>query len=154
MKSTITIKNLPEIHLACVNFKGDKNINHAYNTLLQWAIPQKLMQNPDTKLITLFHDSFKNTPPDNVRMSACITVSENIPLNKNISATTIHKGKHIVGNFVIKIDEFEQAWKSLFGWMNKSGYTKAPKSPFEIYHNNFNEHPEKKCIVDLCIPIL
>jgi AraC family transcriptional regulator len=25
--------------------------------------------------------------------------------------------------------------------------------PFEIYHNNFNTHPEKKCLVDLYIPV-
>jgi len=37
--------------------------------------------------------------------------------------------------------------------MNENGYSKADNIPFEIYHNNFNEHPEKKCIVDMYIPI-
>jgi AraC family transcriptional regulator len=37
--------------------------------------------------------------------------------------------------------------------MNENGYKKADQNPFEIIYNNYNEHPEKKCIVDLCIPI-
>jgi AraC family transcriptional regulator len=37
--------------------------------------------------------------------------------------------------------------------MNEKGYKKVDQNPFEIMHNDFNEHPEKKCIVDFCIPI-
>jgi hypothetical protein len=38
--------------------------------------------------------------------------------------------------------------------MNENGYQYKRTFPFEIYHNNFKEHPQKKCIVDFCIPIL
>jgi len=27
------------------------------------------------------------------------------------------------------------------------------RNPFEIYHNDFNQHPEKKCRVDMYIPV-
>jgi len=27
------------------------------------------------------------------------------------------------------------------------------KNPYELYHNNHEEHPEKKLIVDICIPV-
>jgi AraC family transcriptional regulator len=37
--------------------------------------------------------------------------------------------------------------------MNENGYEKADREPFEIYYNNFKEHPERKAIVDFCIPI-
>jgi AraC family transcriptional regulator len=37
--------------------------------------------------------------------------------------------------------------------MNENGYKKANQNPFEIIHNNFSDHPEKKCMVDLYIPI-
>jgi AraC family transcriptional regulator len=37
--------------------------------------------------------------------------------------------------------------------MNENGYKRADGNPFEIYHNNFDEHPEKKSIVDFYIPV-
>ena len=37
--------------------------------------------------------------------------------------------------------------------MNDNGYNMRNEPPFEIYNNNFNEHPEKLCRVDLHIPV-
>ena len=76
-----------------------------------------------------------------------------IIVDGEVGLTTIEQGKIIVGHFVIEPIEFEKSWDSLFIWMNENGYKKADRYPFEIYRNNMNEHPEKKCIVDLCIPI-
>ena len=59
----------------------------------------------------------------------------------------------IIGSFVIDLSEFEKAWNSLFVWMAESGYKKADREVFEIYHNDYRVHPEKKCIVDYYIPI-
>lgn len=70
-----------------------------------------------------------------------------------IGLTTIEKGKYITGHFEISLDEFEKSWTGLFIWMNENGYKKTEGNPFEIYQNNFNDHPEKKCVVDLYIPI-
>jgi AraC family transcriptional regulator len=42
---------------------------------------------------------------------------------------------------------------SLFGCL-KMALKKGENEPFEIYHNNYLEHPENKFIVDLCIPVL
>ena len=39
------------------------------------------------------------------------------------------------------------------GWMNENGYKRADRHIFELYHNNFNDHPEKKAIVDFYIPV-
>jgi len=38
--------------------------------------------------------------------------------------------------------------------MNENGFKKADGNPFEIFHNNFREHPENKAIVDFYIPVL
>jgi len=38
-------------------------------------------------------------------------------------------------------------------WVAQSGYQPADASPYELYHNNHEEHPEKKFIVDICIPV-
>lgn len=105
-------------------------------------------------MATVFYDSFKVTVPNKVRMKACLLTAKAITSEGDIETLTFLPQKCIVGSFEIDTDEFEKSWTSLFIWMNENGYSKADKQSFEIYHNNFNEHPEKKCIVDMYIPII
>ena len=111
------------------------------------------MKNSETKMARIFHDSFKITDPDKVRMSICVLTNEPFVLEGEIDSGIIRKSKCIVGRFEITPDDFEKSWSSLFIWMNENGYKKAEENPFEIYHNDFREHAENKCIVDLHIPI-
>jgi AraC family transcriptional regulator len=153
MKAKIEIKEMPKLDLAFITQIGPSGMQNAYDKLIKWAIPKGLMENENLKVVTIYHDSFKITDPDKVRMSACISLKEKIEVTGEIGLTTIEKGKCIVGHFEIGINEFEKSWKSLFIWMNENGYKKADRNPYEIYYNNFNEHPEKISIVDFCIPI-
>ncbi len=153
MNSQIEIKELPQIELAFVSLMGPQNLENAFNKIIQWAIPEGLM-NDQTKMLTLYHDSFKDTEAHKVRMSASIILTKNTETNGEIKQTTLEAGKYIVGSFEIEVNEFEKYWTDLFLWMNKNGYKKADRPLFEIYYNNFNEHPLKKAIVDFCIPIV
>lgn len=152
MNAKIEIKEMSKMDLAYVSSIGPQNLQKAYGELTQWAIPKGLV-NDQTKMITIYHDSFKVTEADKVRMSASILLNKAIETNGEIGLITIEAGKFIVGSFEIVLTEFEKSWTGLFVWMNENGYKKADREPFEIYYNNFNEHPEKKAIVDLCIPI-
>lgn len=109
--------------------------------------------NEQTKMVAIYHDSFKITEASKVRMSACIWLNEPVETEGEIGLTSIEDGKFIVGSFDIGLNEFEKSWTGLFIWMNENGYKKGEGNPFEIYHNNFNEHSQKKAIVDFCIPI-
>ena len=153
MTAKIQIKELPQMDLAYVTSMGAHNISTAYETLVQWATPHQLI-NSETKMISIYHDSFKITPPEKVRISASILLNKKVEITGEVGLTSIKKGKHIVGSFQIGMNEFEKSWTGLFLWMNENGYKKADQEPFEIFHNNPNEHPEGICIVDLCIPIL
>jgi AraC family transcriptional regulator len=152
MNAKIEIKEMPKMDLAYVSSIGPNNLENAYGTLMQWATPKGLMNN-QTKMITVYHDSFKVTEANKVRMSASILLDKEVETNGEIGLTTIKAGKFIVGSFEIGLNEFEKSWTGLFVWMNENGYKKADREPFEIYHNNFNEHPQRKAIVDFCIPI-
>jgi AraC family transcriptional regulator len=153
MKAKIEIKEMPKLDLAFITQIGHNGMENAYDKLIKWAIPKGLLENENLKVVTIYHDSFKITEPDKVRMSACISLKEKVKVTGEIGLTTIEKGKFIVGHFEIRINEFEKSWNSLFIWMNENGYKKADRNPYEIYYNNFNEHPEKISIVDFCIPI-
>lgn len=152
MNATIEIKEMPKMDLAYVSSIGPQNLENAYGKLIQWATPQGLM-NDQTKMLTIYHDSFKVTEANKVRMSASILLKKPAETEGEIRQTSNKAGKFIVGSFEIGLNEFEKSWTGLFLWMNENGYKKANGNPFEMYHNNFNEHRERKAIVDFFIPI-
>lgn len=153
MKANIEIKEMPKLDLAYITQIGHKGMQDAYLKLMKWAIPKGILENKDVKIVTIYHDSYKITEPDKVRMSACISLNEKIETNGEIGLTTIEKGRCIVGRFEIQITEFEKSWSGLFIWMSENGYKKADRNPYEIYYNDFEEHPQRISIVDFCIPI-
>lgn len=153
MNANIEVKKISKMNLAYVPNIGSQNLGYAYQKLMKWATPHGLM-NEQTKMITIYYDSFKVTEASKVRMSACILLPEPIETKGEIGLISIEAGKCIIGSFEIEVNAFAKAWTGLFIWMNENGYKKADRNPFEIYHNNFNEHPEKKAIVDLYIPII
>lgn len=153
MNAKIEITEMPKMNLAYVTQIGVNGIENAFQRILKWATPKELLTKNNTHVCRVFHDSFKVTDADKVRMSIGIITDQEITVDGEVGLTTIEQGKNIVGHFVIEPIEFEKSWDSLFIWMNENGYKKADRYPFEIYRNNMNLHPEKKCIVDLCIPI-
>lgn len=153
MNAKIEIRELAPIKLAGVTTIGVQGISNAYQELLKWAISKKLLAKEDTKVITIYHDSFKVTAPEKVRMSACVSVSEEEKGEGKVHLTTLKPGKCIVAYFEIGLSDFEKSWSSLFVWMNEQGYQKAEGNPFEIYHNNFREDPNQIAKVDFCIPV-
>jgi AraC family transcriptional regulator len=152
MNAKIEIKEMLKMDLAYVSSIGTQNLESAYQKLMKWATPHDLM-NEQTKMVTIYHDSFKVTEANKVRMSASILLNKPVEVNGEIGLTSIQKGKFIVGSFEIGLNEFEKTWTGLFLWMYENGYKKADRNPFEVYHNDFNEHPQRKAIVDFCIPI-
>lgn len=152
MNAKIEVRELPEMNLAYVTCIGPQNLEAAFQVLIRWATPRGLMQGK-TKMISLYHDSFKVTEESKVRMSAGMVLTESVEVEGEIGLTTIFKGKFVIGSYEIGLEEFDKAWSGLFIWMHEQGYKKGTGDPFEIYHNNFNEHPQKKAIVDFCIPV-
>ena len=153
MNAAIEIIELPAQEVAFITQIGVEGLENAFSKLIKWANAKRLMDNPACKIVRIYHDSFKITSPDKVRMSVGITLPEPISVSGEIGLILLEKGSYIKGYFEIEPLDFEKAWTSLYVWMSEKGYTKADRTPFEIIHNNFNEHPEKKCLVDLYIPI-
>lgn len=154
MNASISIQQMPDLHLAYITQIGVNGLENAFNKLLRWAGPKRVLSQPGANVMRVFHDSFKITDEDKVRMSIGVSVGQDVKADEVVNVTAMKGGKCIVGRFEIPIEEFEPAWNSMFIWMNENGYYKADRNPYEIYHNYYMDHPEKKCIVDLCIPVL
>ena len=153
MNANIEVKVVEQINVAGVTHIGVNGIEKAFEKITKWANQKGLLENPESKMGRLFFDSFKFTAPDKVRMSIFITSHKPFEVGGEISSLTIKKAKCIVGKFEITPAEFEKSWTSLFVWMNEKGYKKSDENPYEIYHNDYRNHPDNKFIVDLHIPI-
>lgn len=153
MNATTQVKNVENYSLAYMSHVGNMyHIGSTVNSLIQWGIPKGLV-NESTKIIIIYHDSPKISDPNNLRLSACFVLENPIKPEGEVGNRTLNAGKCIVSRFEIRPQDFQQAWESNFVWMKENGYQRADKDPFEIYYNNPEDHPEGKCVVDLCIPI-
>jgi AraC family transcriptional regulator len=154
MKENFEIKDMPAMDVIYCRHTGQfDQIGLAYDKLFKWAGARGLLNFPVTKGITYYHDDPKVTEPGKIRQSACITVTQDVKTEGEIGKMKIPGGKYVVGHFEINAMEFQQAWDSTCFWLSESGYQPADANPYELYHNNNEEHPEKKFIVDICIPV-
>lgn len=153
MKLKIKIKHLPAINLAGINAVGLNNVASAYDRLIKRAVSFGLTEDPDFKLVTVYQDSAKDTAYKDVRFSACFFLSRPIKCTGELTSIILNPERCIVASMEIKRNEFEQSWKDLYTWMNAMEYRPSQEKPFEIFYNNVVEHPQQKCIVDLCVPI-
>ena len=154
MDANIEIKEMPELNVACIAHVLHNNIRDAYKRLLEWAGEKGLLRDGDIQPLTIYHDSFKITAPDKVRMSACLILKDPVVVDGEVVLTTIPKGKYVIGHFEIKPEAYGATWSELFVWLTKNGYKKSDKDAFEIYHNNFTLQPENISKVDFYIPIV
>lgn len=153
MNSKIEVRETPSLNLAAITQIGIEGIEDTFDRLIKWAKPEGFMESDSAKLVRVFHDSFKITAPEKVRMSIGLTMSDTFEEAGEIISVPISKDKRIIGHFEIAPMEFEKAWDGLFVWMNENGYKKAVGTPFELYHNDFRTHPKGKCLVDFHIPV-
>lgn len=153
MNAKIEIREMPSKNLAYITQIGVEGIEDTFMRVVKWAIPKGLLQQPHTHLCRVFHDSFKVTDEDKIRMSIGILTDQEIQVDGEVSLTTLSRSRCIVARFEIEPVDLGESWDSLFIWMSAHGYKKAAGNPYEKYHNNYMDHPEKKCVVDLLIPI-
>ena len=150
----IEIKNMPEMNLIYTRHVGEFHlIGQAYGKLMQWAGPRGLLSNPDFKTVTVYHDDPNVTEMDKVRQSASITVSEDVQPEGEFGKMTVPAAKSVVGHFEIDATQFKQAWDEVCVWLSESGYQPADGNPYELYHKDPEDHPEKKFVLDICIPV-
>lgn len=154
MKTQVEVKEMPELKLAQIRHQGSySEIGKTFDKLMKWAGPRGLLNFPETKTAGIYYDSPRVTDASKLQSSACITIEDDIEVSGEVSKITIPKGKFAVGRFELKMNEYEQAWNSVSLWVPENNFEIRDGHFHEIYHNDANQHPEGKFIVDICIPV-
>lgn len=155
----VEVKGVPEFQVAYVRhigpYKGDGELFRSlYEKLMRWAGPRDLFGKPDTKMLTVYHDDPNLTDENKLRISACISIPDDMPVDGEVGKMTIAGGKYAIAKFELANDEFEAAWDSIMGgWLPESGYQPDDRYCFELGHNDPANHPENKHIIDIYVPV-
>ncbi|WP_287373536.1 GyrI-like domain-containing protein [Prosthecochloris sp.] len=155
----IEVKEMPSVYVAYVRhigpYKGDSQLFEGlFTRLMNWAGPRGLCV-PEAKIMAVYHDDPEVTEEDNLRVSACITVPEDTPVQGEVGKMKIDGGKFAVAGFELEgSHEYEEAWNMVIAeWLPESGLQPDDRLGYEVYHNNPEEHPEGHHIVDICLPV-
>lgn len=155
----VEVKEMPEFHVAYLRhigpYQGDAELfGGLIGKLMKWAGPRGLINFPETKVVSVYHDDPKITEEDKLRTSVCITIPKDARVDGEIGKMSVHGGAYAVARCELAEDEFQDAWNMMYGsWLPGSGYQPDNHPCFEICHNDPKEHPERKHIVDICVPV-
>jgi AraC family transcriptional regulator len=148
------IKTLPPEHIAyIVNFNGyeEKSIGITYEKLCRWAGARGLI-NDKTKFIGVSLDDPDITPVEKCRYYAGITVSEDIKPEGEVLVMDVPGGKYLVARYEGSGDGIAAAYKNIYmELLPENGFLPGDSDCYEIYLND--PLPEKKFIMDICVPV-
>jgi len=154
MDTKVEIKEMPELNVVYCRHTGQFNqIGKAYEKLMKWAGPRGLLNFPQTKTLTVYHDDPAITAIEQVRQSACITVENDVKVDGEIGKMKLESGKYAVGHFEIDEKGFEKAWNTMCLWFTESGYQPREGYPYELYYNSPDEDTKRRFVLDICIPV-
>lgn len=154
MNAKIEVKEMPSLNLLGINHVGPfEQIGEAYGKLMQWAGPKGLL-NTEMNTVTVYHDNPKVTEMSKVRQTACITADVQAKADGEVRSLSVEQGKFAVGRFEISAMDFGKAWDSMCVWVVENGYENRDGHYYELYHNDHMQHPERKFILDICVPVV
>ena len=89
-----------------------------------------------------------------MRISVCITVPENTEVDGDIGKMVIPKGKYAIAKFEITVDQFQEAWNSIFrDWLPESGYQPDDRPCYELYESDCKTDSQGRFKVDIYEPV-
>ncbi len=154
MDTKIEIREMPEFNVVYCRHTGQFNqIGKVFEKLMKWAGPRGLLNFPQTKTITVYHDDPSITDMEKVRQSACITIEKDVKVDGEIGKMKIKGGKYCVGRFEIDETGFEKAWNTMCLWFADNGFQPGEGNPYELYYNSTEDDAKRKFVLDICIPV-
>jgi AraC family transcriptional regulator len=158
LETQVEVRTLPERTVAYVRHTGPYQGNaelfgRLFGQLAAWAGPRGLLGS-GAQFLSVYHDDPAVTDDDKLRVICGCVVPADTEVGGEIGKTQLAGGAYAVGRFELSPDQYAAAWDALYGqWLPSSGYQADDRPAFEQYLNDPESHPEKKHIVEICIPV-
>ena len=152
---SIRVDELPAFTVAYVRhvgpYAGDEGLfARLFGRLGQWAGPRGLI-GADTRWLAIYHDDPEITPPEKLRVSACLSVPAGTQGERDVSVMEIPGGRSAVARFSLGKNEYAAAWNWLMGeWLPASGFQPDDRPCYEVYRS---EPQDPVQLVDIVQPV-
>ncbi len=136
-------------------YAGDSTLfQELFGRLLRWAGARGLLRSPEIELMSVYHDDPEITEQENLRLSVCLGVPPGTTGSGEVNAMEIPGGEYAKARFELDATEYQAAWNWVYcTWLPGSGYQPDDRPSLEYYLNRPEDHPEKKHLVELWIPV-
>ncbi|MDY6875690.1 MAG: AraC family transcriptional regulator [Chloroflexota bacterium] len=151
----IQVKMMPRFHVAYVSSSRGyafDQIYYAWNKIYKWAAARDLIT-PQSKMLGISFDDPLITPEDKCRYYACITIPEEITFDEKVGVMDIPGGKCATARLTCTAEEIRLAYRFFYTWFPDSGYQPAGSS-YEVYYATPDTRPDKKYVLDVCVPVM
>ena len=150
MNYTFELKELHATHIVYLHHQGDMSlIPSSIRKLMQWAGAKGLINGPANKLISVYQHEGQELSVD-----IGLTVPQEVEGENEISKGLLSGGLYAIGHFEIGTDEIPAAWSLMYTLTSKHQCKPCAGKSFEIYQSiPLDQHPQDKCMIDLCIPV-
>ncbi len=155
----VRVENVEDMTVAYVRYIGPYAGDEAlfaglYEKLFKWAGARDLLNFPDTKLMSVYHDDPNLTDETKLRTSVCLTVPPDTEVSGDVGKMLMPAGKYAMVEFEVDVDQYGDAWNWVCAdWLPDSGYEAADGLSYELSKNDPKQHPEGKHVFDICIPV-
>ncbi len=155
----VIVENLNPFKVAYVRnvgpYQGDDALfNDLYARLFQWAGAHGHL-NDNTYTLNIYHDNPEITENSNLRVMVAIPVESDVKPYGSVGVMKLSGGKYGVCRFLLKKDEFGEAWDWMFSvWLANSGYEGDDRETFERCFGEKIIDGVRFFDVDICIPVV
>jgi len=103
-KLHVTVTEMAPFTVAYVRhigpYKADAQLFEGlFARLMKWAGPRGLMRPPETRVLVVYHDDPNVTDEDKLRISACLSVPDDTPVEGEVGKMTVQGGQYAVARF-------------------------------------------------------
>lgn len=148
------ITTLAPIRTVALPHAGDyQAIGNTFHALYAWAGPRGLMRQ-DTRCLGIYYDSPADTPQDQLRSDACLTVPGGTELGEGMRWVEIAGGRHAVVVHTGPYNELHRAYDWLFCQWLPASFEEAGDAPvYEEYLNDPSSLPPAEWKTAICLPL-
>ncbi len=153
------ITDLEERTVAYVSFVGNyignvEVFEELFTKLCGWAGAKQLM-GPDTLFLSAYYDDPGVTPPEELKLDVCMTISDDVEVEGEVKKQKLPGGKYVVMRAELTgTEEYGPAWEKIVEWLIQNNLEiDMSRASYEIYLNSPEEHPESHHILDICMPV-